>query len=66
MKRHSPARHVTPTRRPKSIQRERRTRPRGGFGRQLDAIYVKMDLQLTGMAELQLLFDELRSKIRRL
>ncbi len=65
MKRRSPPRHVTGTRRRKSIRRERQTRPPADIGRQLDAIYVKMDLQLTRMAELQLQLDELRAKIRR-
>jgi hypothetical protein len=36
------------------------------IGRELDAIYLKMDVQLTRMAELQLELDELRAKIRRL
>lgn len=36
------------------------------IGREIDAIYVQMDDQLTRMAEIQLQFDRLRSKIRRL
>jgi len=33
-------------------------------GRQIDDIYSQMDDQLTRMAEIQLQFDRLRSKIR--
>jgi hypothetical protein len=34
------------------------------LGRQIDDIYSQMDDQLTRMAEIQLQFDRLRSKIR--
>jgi hypothetical protein len=37
-----------------------------GVGRQIDAIYLQVDTQLTSMAHIQLQLDELRSKIRRL
>jgi hypothetical protein len=37
-----------------------------GVGRQVDAIYLQLDTQLTRMAHIQLQLDELRSKIRRL
>jgi hypothetical protein len=37
-----------------------------GVGRQIDAIYLQLDTQLTRMAHIQLQLDELRSRIRRL
>ena len=36
------------------------------LGRMFDDLYSQLDLQLTRMAQLQLEFDALRSKIRRL
>jgi hypothetical protein len=43
-----------------------RPQPRliGPVGRQIDDIYFQLDDQLTRMAEIQLQFDRLRSKIR--
>lgn len=40
------------------------TRLVAGVGRQIDDIYLQLDTQLTRMAQIQLQFDDLRSKIR--
>ena len=42
----------------------RRTRSLAELGRMFDDLYLQLDLQLTQMAQIQLQFDALRSKIR--
>jgi hypothetical protein len=49
-------------RRPRAPQRQPRLAAQ--VGRQIDDIYLQMDDQLTRMAEIQLQFDRLRSRIR--
>jgi hypothetical protein len=50
--------------------RKRRVRPgsqprlAASVGRQIDEIYLQLDDQLTHMAQIQLQFDRLRSKIK--
>jgi hypothetical protein len=49
---------------PGAADSRQHTRLVAGVGREIDDIYLQMDTQLTRMAQIQLQFDELRSKIR--
>ncbi len=42
----------------------KRTRSLADVGRMFDDLYTQLDLELTRMAQIQLQFDTLRSKIR--
>ena len=51
---------------PRATTTDQRAQLMEGVGRQIDEIYLQLDDQLTRMAQIQLQFDELRSRIRRL
>jgi len=57
---------VKPARRSPRQNNHQRVRWVADLGRMFDDLYSQLDLQLTRMAQLQLQFDALRSKIRRL
>ncbi len=42
----------------------RRARALADLGRRFDDLYTQLDLQLTGMANIQLQFDALRAEIK--
>jgi len=56
---------VKPARKPGTTQRQHLLLP-AVVQRQIEHIYVQLDAQLTRLAEIQLQFDDLRSKIRHL
>jgi len=49
---------------PRAADDRERTRSLAAVGRMFDDLYSQLDRQLTRMAEIQLQFDALRSKIR--
>jgi hypothetical protein len=49
---------------PRAADDRQRTRSLADVGRMFDDLYSQLDRQLTRMAEIQLQFDALRSKIR--
>lgn len=53
-------------RKPGTADSRRQTRVAAGVRRQVEDIYLQLDLALTRLAEIQLQFDGLRSTIRRL
>ena len=57
---------VKPARKSRGQNNHLRMRSLADLGRMFDDLYSQLDLQLTRMAQLQLEFDALRSKIRRL
>ena len=57
---------VTLARKSQRQNGHQRIRSVADLGRMFDDLYSQLDLQLTRMAQLQLQFDALRSKIRRL
>jgi hypothetical protein len=57
---------VKPPRQSRRQNNHLRMRSVADLGRVFDDLYSQLDLQLTRMAQLQLEFDALRSKIRRL
>ena len=57
---------VKPARRSRRQNDHLHMRSVADLGRLFDDLYSQLDLQLTRMAQLQLEFDALRSKIRRL
>ena len=57
---------VKPERKSRRQNNHLRMRSVADLGRMFDDLYSQLDLQLTRMAQLQLEFDALRSKIRRL
>ena len=63
MKERSAKERVKRVRKP-SVQDHHRTRSLAAIGRMFDDLYSQLDLQLTRMAQIQLQFDALRSKIR--
>lgn len=63
MKTRSTPRSVAPSRKPAKIESVRLP---AGVQRQIEDIYLQLDTQLTRLAEIQLQFDQLRSKIRHL
>jgi hypothetical protein len=54
-----------PTRKPGTTPRQHLRLP-AVVRRQMEQIYLQLDAQLTRLAEIQLQFDELRSRIRHL
>ena len=61
-----PARRDARRKKPDTIDSPRPTRLAAGVRRQVEDIYVQLDLALTRLAEIQLQFDGLRSTLRRL
>ena len=57
---------VKPARKSRRQDTDLRVRSLADLGRMFDDLYSQLDLQLTRMGQLQLQFDALRSKIRRL
>ena len=51
---------------PGSANQRQRSQMAAGVKQQIDDIYLQFDAQLTRMAQIQLRFDEVRSKIRRM
>jgi hypothetical protein len=55
------------TRKPKPVTADgpaRRARAMADLGRRFDDLYRQLDMQLTGMANIQLQFDALRAEIK--
>jgi hypothetical protein len=59
-------RSVTPRRKTATVLPHGHVRLPAGVQRQIEDIYLQLDTQLTRLAEIQLQFDQLRSKIRHL
>jgi hypothetical protein len=64
MKERSTKRRVQLAKKPRAVDDRQRIRSLADVGRMFDDLYSQLDLQLTRMAEIQLQFDALRSKIR--
>ena len=64
MKERSTTERVKRVRKTSGTDNRQRTRSLAELGRMFDDLYSQLDLQLTQMAQIQLQFDALRSKIR--